>query len=236
MYKTIMNLPSTFFIDIDGCLVNHKGKLSQQFDSEIIENTIDLIDQIEKNSGKIILTTGRKESMRDATVKMLEKLNIFYDQLIMGLNRGPRILINDLKPNYHNKTAYAFTPERNNVDKLLIEKIVKPCEERPWGYFSTLAYSDKYHIKEIIVKPGCKSSLQSHDHREELWLVISGNGECICEESRKINKGDVVRIKQFEKHRVINDGDENLVFIEIQTGELFSENDITRHEDQFGRV
>jgi len=236
-----MNLPMTFFIDIDGTLLRHYGNLSRQhgpFDFyDMLPETLNFINQVEIDGGKIILTTGRKESMRSVTEETLSKLGIFYDQLIMGCNRGPRILVNDLKPSSNLKTAFAFTPKRNSLDQLELEKITKPCEERPWGNFSTLSYSDKYHIKEILVKPFCSSSLQSHNHREELWLVIEGSGQYVKGENTiSIQKGSVCRIDVGEKHRVINNSENDLIFIEIQTGEKFSENDIIRYEDQFGRI
>ena len=45
-----------------------------------------------------------------------------------------------------------------------------------------------------------------------------------------------VFINLHDKHRLINNGDENLVIIEIQTGTYFGEDDITRYEDDYGRV
>lgn len=238
-------MTKTYFIDIDGVLLRHHGSLSKQLERANheqdwaltrIDGAIELINQIEKDGGKIILVTGRKSSMREITSKQLEKCNLFYDELIMGCNRGPRIVINDLKPNSNLKTAYGFNIERNKLNKLEIEKIIKPCEERPWGNFSTLSYNEKYHIKEIVVYPGMGSSLQSHDHREELWLVIEGVGLHVTQNSDiPIKKGSVCKIGIKEVHRVKNTGSENLVFIEIQTGEMFSENDIVRYEDFFGR-
>lgn len=231
-------MTQTFFLDIDGVLVEHNGDLSKQMEpTNVLPETISLINQIEKNGGKIILTTGRKESMRKITEDILTNFGIFWDHLIMGCNRGSRILVNDLKPNSNLRTAYAFTPERNKLNSLEIEKILKPCEERPWGNFSTLAYSNKYHIKEILVKPNCSSSLQSHEHRDELWLVLEGEGEYVLDdEVIKIYAGSVCTVKKQQKHRVRNTGSINLLFIEIQSGDKFSEEDITRYEDQFGRV
>ena len=229
----------TYLIDIDGVLLRHRGNLSEQMSdyTERLAHTVFLINEIEKNGGKIILTTGRKESMRAFTENQLSNHKIFYDQLVMGFNRGARILINDLKPSQTMRTAFAFSPERNNLGKLEIEKILKPCEERPWGSFSTLAYSEKYHVKEIKVKPDCKSSLQSHQYRSELWLVISGKGVATTDNfETELKAGTVITVKVGEKHRVACTGEEDLVFIEIQTGEKFSEDDITRYEDQFGRV
>jgi mannose-6-phosphate isomerase-like protein (cupin superfamily) len=200
-------------------------------------NTKYLINEIDKLGGKIILTTGRKESMRKITEEQLSSCGIFFDQLIMGCNRGTRILINDLKPSQTTKTAAAFTPKRNKLDELEIEKILKPSEERPWGSFSTLSYNEKYHIKEIKINPNCSSSLQSHQYRNELWLVISGKGIATINSLEKnVEQGSVIHVNAGEKHRVSCTGEEDLIFIEIQTGEKFSEDDITRYEDQYGRV
>jgi hypothetical protein len=230
---------STYFIDIDGVLLKHEGNLSQQITGtcSIMQHTKFLINEIDKIGGKIILTTGRKESTRTVTESQLAFWGIFYDQLIMNCNRGSRILINDLKPSQTVRTAFAFTPERNLLTELEIEKIITPCEERPWGSFSTLAYNNKYHVKEIKVLPGCKSSLQSHQFRSEVWVVVSGKGLAITGDSKiELEPGSLVKVDVNAKHRVINTGEENLVFVEIQLGEKFCENDITRYEDQFGRI
>lgn len=230
---------STYFIDIDGVLLTHDGNLSQQISGtcSIMKHTKFLINEIDKLGGRIILTTGRRESTRKATEDQLAFWGIFYDQLVMNCNRGARILINDLKPAKTMRTAFAFTPERNTLAELEIEKILNPCEERPWGSFSTLAYNEKYHVKEIKVKPGCKSSLQSHQYRSEVWVVVRGVGLAVTNEGEiPLKSGSVITVAVDEKHRVINTGSEDLVFIEVQLGEKFCENDITRYEDQFGRI
>ena len=61
---------------------------------------------------RIILTTGRKESLRMATENQLNDLGIFYDILIMGIGGGDRILINDKKSDGR-ITAFAICPDRN---------------------------------------------------------------------------------------------------------------------------
>ena len=67
-----------------------------------------------KNEGyNIILTTGRKESMRTVTEKQLSEIGIFYDQLIMGIGGGERVLINDMKPT-GTQTAYSVNLVRNS--------------------------------------------------------------------------------------------------------------------------
>lgn len=231
-------MQGTYFIDIDGVLVRHFGDLSSQIaEVEALPSTRKLINDIDKAGGKIILTTGRRESMRNITENQLTKIGVFYDILVMGCNRGARVLINDKKPYSSLKTAFSFCPDRNSLSPDEAEKIINPCEDRPWGSFSTLAYNNDYHIKEITVAPGKSSSLQSHKQREEIWVVFKGSGTCqINNEIIPISVGSVCKVELGAKHRVSNTGDKDLMFIEIQTGEGFAESDITRYEDDFGRA
>ena len=108
-------MKKTLFIDIDGTLIKHKGNLSKQVleKPELLPGVIEKLNQWDADGHKIILTTGRKESMRKATEIQLSEFGIFYDQLIMGLNRGERIIINDGKSDSDMITASAIQPKRN---------------------------------------------------------------------------------------------------------------------------
>jgi hydroxymethylpyrimidine pyrophosphatase-like HAD family hydrolase len=95
-----MEFKKTIFLDIDGCIFRHKGNLSTQIlqTTELLPGVTEKLNDWEAKGHKIILVTGRKESMRKITEEQLSKAGIFYDQLVMGMNRGERILINDKKP------------------------------------------------------------------------------------------------------------------------------------------
>lgn len=98
----------TIFCDIDGCLVKHEDGKTLLPDSK--EKILEWI----KKDYIIIFTTGRKESRRQETVEMLKAHGIAYDVLIMGLPRGPRVVINDLKPDHPDlRTAESYCIERN---------------------------------------------------------------------------------------------------------------------------
>jgi mannose-6-phosphate isomerase-like protein (cupin superfamily) len=51
--------------------------------------------------------------------------------------------------------------------------------DRPWGTYQVLLEDDNCKVKKIVVQPGQKLSLQSHEKRSELWKVIDGNGEVL---------------------------------------------------------
>ena len=107
--------PKTIFCDIDGTLVTHN--LPTRNTSPLktlcaLEGTVEKLSEWDAKGYNIILTTGRRESMRKATEEQLAELGIFYDHLIMGIGGGDRIVINDCKPDGR-QTAFAFNLERN---------------------------------------------------------------------------------------------------------------------------
>ena len=96
---------------------------------------------------------------------------------------------------------------------------------------------DNCKVKKIVVQQGQKLSLQSHEKRNELWSIIEGEGEItLNEEISPVSKGMIYYIPATTIHRIENIGNKPLVFIEIQTGEYFGEDDIKRYEDIYGRI
>ena len=93
--------PKTIFCDIDGTLVKHSPpsiSANSKYKMELLDGTLQKLLEWDQKGYNIILTTGRKESLRDITKKQLVDVGIFYDQLIMGIGGGERFLINDKKP------------------------------------------------------------------------------------------------------------------------------------------
>jgi mannose-6-phosphate isomerase-like protein (cupin superfamily) len=107
---------------------------------------------------------------------------------------------------------------------------------RPWGTYDILKTDPLFQVKCITVNPGHKTSLQSHQHRSEHWIVISGTATVTQgEKVIQLQPQDSIFIKTLEKHRLANNGPLPLVLIEVQTGSYFGEDDITRFEDVYGR-
>jgi len=114
--------PYTIFCDIDGTLVTHSPPTTSQLPThklELLEGTIEKILEWDKLGYNIILTTGRKESLRKITERQLGEAGIIYDQLIMGIGGGKRYLINDKKPYGTEDYAVAINLERNKGIKNL---------------------------------------------------------------------------------------------------------------------
>ena len=106
----------TIFCDLDGTLVKHSNPVVIQnpdLELEVLPGTHDRLREWDLNGYYIIITTGRKESSRESTIKQLQRAGIFYDQLIMGLGGAHRYIINDRKPNSDVDTAYSINIDRN---------------------------------------------------------------------------------------------------------------------------
>lgn len=112
-----------------------------------------------------------------------------------------------------------------------------PRDERPWGWYETLALSERFQVKRIVVKPGAALSLQSHVHRSEHWIVVSGTAQVtVGEEVRLISENESAYIPLGAKHRLENPGKLAMVLIEVQTGAYLGEDDIVRYEDAYARA
>ena len=113
---------------------------------------------------------------------------------------------------------------------------MKSIVNKPWGSFEIIDEGEKYTVKKIIVHPGGKLSLQSHEHRSEHWLIASGVAEIIIgEKIYNLKENDNIFIPRGSKHRLANLGSDNLIVIEMWFGYKLDENDIKRYEDIYNR-
>jgi mannose-6-phosphate isomerase-like protein (cupin superfamily) len=107
----------------------------------------------------------------------------------------------------------------------------------PWGYHKKLYYKkNAIWVKEIFIKEGEATSLQSHKERDEIFFYVSGRGEVILGDEKfkmnPFNKDQLICFKG-DKHRLIG-GKGGLTIIEVSEGDP-KENDIIRYEDNYGR-
>ena len=108
--------PKTIICDIDGTLVKHDSPLLSarpEYKMVLLPGTPAKLDEWDRMGYNIILLTGRRESARKVTEKQLAEAGIIYDQLIMGIGGGVRVLINDLKSGKDHNTAISFNLKRD---------------------------------------------------------------------------------------------------------------------------
>jgi mannose-6-phosphate isomerase len=109
-------------------------------------------------------------------------------------------------------------------------------DNRPWGRYYVLHDEPNYKVKRIEVEPNQRLSYQYHFKRSETWTIVQGEATVTLEGEEKIYRsGDTAIIPLSAKHRVANNGTELLIFIEVQTGDYFGEDDIIRIDDDYSR-
>jgi mannose-1-phosphate guanylyltransferase/mannose-1-phosphate guanylyltransferase/mannose-6-phosphate isomerase len=119
----------------------------------------------------------------------------------------------------------------------LPEATEHPFESRPWGGFEVLSDEKEFKTKKITIDPGARLSYQSHTQRNEHWVIISGQAEVTLDEKLiPLAPGQSIYIPAGSKHRIHNPGSVPLIFVEVQTGTYFGEDDIVRYLDDYNRI
>ncbi len=109
-------------------------------------------------------------------------------------------------------------------------------DDRPWGSYTVLEDAPTHKVKRIEVLPGKRLSYQRHERRAEHWFFLRGAGLVTLDgEEVPVFAGGNIDIPRGAAHRIANVHEDPLIFIEVQHGDYFGEDDIIRLEDDFGR-
>lgn len=107
-------------------------------------------------------------------------------------------------------------------------------EERPWGTYRIIEQGAFYKIKQLVLFPNKRTSLQYHNYRAECMTVTEGFVEItVGNETTKMGPGDYCYIKTGVSHRLQNNSKSPVCIIEVQTGKYLDESDIIRLEDDY---
>ena len=144
------------------------------------------------------------------------------------------------------KDAILIAPKDRAQDvKMVVEKLREDSREehiyhtrvyRPWGWYEGLSAEKRFQVKCLSVKPGAQLSLQSHYHRAEHWVVVSGTVEVMVgEQTSLLTENESTYIPIGARHRLGNPGKVPALLVEVQSGAYLGEDDIVRYEDDFNR-
>jgi mannose-6-phosphate isomerase-like protein (cupin superfamily) len=110
-------------------------------------------------------------------------------------------------------------------------------DERPWGSYEVLEDAPSHKVKRIEVRADQRLSYQRHQRRAEHWFVVAGTARVTLDgNDHHLDAGSAIDIPRGAAHRIGNVGEDTLVFIEVQHGDYFGEDDIERLDDDFGRA
>ncbi len=114
---------------------------------------------------------------------------------------------------------------------------VPETDHRPWGSYTVLDDAGTHKVKRMTVLPGKRLSYQRHARRSEHWFIVTGTARVTLDGvEAEYAAGQSVDIPVGTAHRIGNPTATELVFVEVQHGEYFGEDDIVRLEDDYGRL
>ena len=151
---------------------------------------------------------------------------------IIAVAMGDAVMVADRSRAQEVKAMVAKLKEGGVVQATSRER-----ENRPWGWFETIARGKSFHVKVLHVDAGGSLSLQSHQHRSEHWVVVKGVATVVRGDRKFVlQASESIYIHVGEKHQLRNEGRDEVEIIEVQTGNYFGEDDIVRYTDLYRRV
>jgi cytidyltransferase-like protein len=128
--------------------------------------------------------------------------------------------------------------DKANSSSWILKDWSAPKVNRDWGYYRNLYNGDGFRVKELVINPYSKLSMQIHEHRSETWNLVSGTAKLYLS-NRQMPVDPAIHTLQVQNpidipsgvwHRGVNDSDNPAHIVEIWKGpsELLSEDDIRR--------
>jgi mannose-1-phosphate guanylyltransferase/mannose-6-phosphate isomerase len=188
---------------------------------------------------------GTKDTAGNVTQGEVE---LFDCEGVVALSDGPLVVAHGLRDTIvvaNHDAVYVATADATTDVKSVVaelanrnrrEAVTHEKEYRPWGWYQTINLGSRFRVKEIVVNPGGKLSLQSHHHRAEHWVVVRGTAKVTIDDTTKlVTENESIFIPLGSKHRLENSGRIPMHLIEVQTGSYLEEDDIQRYDDSYGR-
>ena len=228
-------------INSDDFLLEKKGYAFMS-----VEERVDIIKNI-KNVSLVFISVDNDHTVSKTIEKICNETN--YD-ISFFANGGDRKNISDIPESNvckkykidlifdigGGKTQSSSSLAQNAHDKMLAKEGNFRIIQKPWGYYKSFISEKNYLLKKIVINEKEELSLQSHDYRDEHWVVVSGkitaelNGK-----TTSLKTKDHLFIPKKSIHKILNPYDEKATIIEIQFGNILNESDITRFSDKYGR-
>lgn len=208
--------------------LNHKWSDLGNFNAIYEEKDKDEHGNVTYECEKILIN-----SKNNLIYSKCDKLVALVDTDNMAVIDTPDALLVCPRNSSEEVKKIADTLYDNNDERAYLQQTVY----RPWGYYTVMEKSDRHKIKNIMVEPKKKLSLQLHYHRSEHWIVVKGMATVqIDDQVFFLRQGESTFIRGGLKHRLSNEGKLPLEIIEVQIGECVDEDDIIRFDDEYGRV
>ncbi len=182
------------------------------------------------DSVKKIIRQDALENVVERNCENLTVINFTEDQLVVAngvdnaviVNTGDTVYIEGNSPEKDVKDF--FVNHEKRYSGYIDDAIVK---YRPWGKYKVKSKQNGYAIKEVVLYPHKEMTMHKHEHRSEHWSIVEGTAEITIDDKVSICEANTsVFVPKNSYHKIANRTDKNVVIIEVEIGNIISENDI----------
>ena len=104
--------------------------------------------------------------------------------------------------------------------------------EKSWGSFKVIDIDNASMTIKVTLNAGHRMNYHSHQHRDEVWTVIAGEGKTIVDGmEQNVKAGDVITMSAGCRHTII--AETELKLIEVQLGEAIDVHDKQKFELEY---
>lgn len=184
--------------------------------------------------GNLLVGDAQSFDCRDSMIR-----SEVPDQMVVGLDLDQMIVVttNDavlVAPRASSQRLSMVVSELRRRERPEADR--GRLDHRPWGWYESVAVREGFQVKQIVVSPHQALSLQSHNHRSEHWIILSGNARITIDgREQDIGAGGYVYVPLGAIHRLENITDEPVMMVEVQIGTYLGEDDIIRYSDRYAR-
>lgn len=131
---------------------------------------------------------------------------------------------------------------KKNSSSWILQNWTAPKVERDWGYYRELYKGEDFQVKELVINPHSKLTMQKHQHRSETWNIVHGKAHLKMSHSLmnpfdgctvyKLHPNNPVDVPIGVWHQGCNDSDKPAHIVEIWKGKtaFLTEDDIERYD------
>lgn len=223
-------------VNSDAWLVRKKGQAFMSFtERKIIIENLSMVDHV-------ISFDDTDDTACGAIYKVMATIG--NGQQIIFANGGDRQKgkVPEYET-YHDTVDFVYGIGGNykiNSSSTMLENWKQPKVQRSWGWYRVLQDRPKYKIKELVINPESRLSMQKHQHRAENWYVLKGQVVIKTEHNNIVNEQNLgenqsYTIGQTVWHQGINSTNQYTHILEVQYGDICEENDIERKLDKISK-
>ena len=223
------------FVDYEDLFAKYDTLTKISFDYAVVEHEKDIAVLRFAGDWKDLGTWNTlTEAMEETTIgdaqlnDTCENVHVINELGVPILVMGGRNMVVSASP----EGILVSDKEQSSYIKPYVDAIDRQVmfAEKSWGSYRVLDVGESSMTVKVTLNPGHRMNYHSHEHRDEVWTVISGEGKTVVDGMEQpVKQGDVITMAAGCRHTVIA-GSQGLQMIEVQLGRDISVSDKKKYD------